>query len=281
MMEPMASVLPPWLRSLRQTEIVQPVQRDPRSRGGTLLGLSMDEAKSATDWGQADFDTPCRGLSPSDLALLYAYILQLRHLEELTSAFGQILADHHFDHKPVVLDLGCGPCTGWFALAAILDSETPFEYIGIDRSVAMRDLGERLVSVAARCSRFAENRYQLRAEIADVEWTRPPKWQTIIVVISFLFASRSLDPEQLTADLNALIERIGRGSVAIVYTNSAKPGPNRKFGDFVDHLKQSGFTLVTEDTGQVVSDRSDKLFKLRYALLYRSRQDILERKAAK
>lgn len=84
---------------------------DPRSQGGTLLGLSAADAKEAVEWGQADFDAAASGLSPDDLVLLYAYFLQLRHLEELTTAFRQMLLNQSIDDTPVVLDLGCGPCT--------------------------------------------------------------------------------------------------------------------------------------------------------------------------
>lgn len=277
----MESGLSPWLQHLRETEIVQPVQRDQRTGGDAVLGLSADAAKEAAGWGQADFDVPFGNLSPDDRVLLYAYFFQRRHLVELTHAFRQILSNHGLQGEPVVLDLGCGPCTGGLALAAVLRSKTSFEYIGIDRSDAMRKLGARLVSVAARNREVSEIRCHWASEIAGLAWNRPPSWHTVIVIVSYLFASRTLDSKQLADDLNELLQQIGRGDVAILYTNSAKPGPNRKFGAFANRLKQFGFELVTDDTGRIESQRSDRPYELRYALFYRSRQRILERSEEK
>ncbi len=93
--------------------------------------------------GQADFDSPCGGLSSDDLALLYAYWIQLGHVEELVEAFGQHLSGCNID-RPVVIDLGCGPFTGGLAVASALEPPNGFTYIGMDRASAMRRLGERL-----------------------------------------------------------------------------------------------------------------------------------------
>lgn len=278
-MKPMAveSILPPWLEGLRRTEIVRRVLDDARSKGATLFGLSADDAKAAVGWGQADFDQPAGGLSPDDLVLLYAYFLQRRHLEELTYAFRQMLSNQHLDDTPVVLDLGCGPCTGALALAAVLGSNASFEYIGVDRSVAMRRLGARLAAFAARSPDAAEIRCQWAGEIDNVEWDHPPRWRTVLVIVSYLFASRTLDPTSLANDLNEFLKQIGRGQVAILYTNSARAGPNRGLREFANRLNRFGFKQIRDDVGRIESQQSNKRYDLRYALFYRSRQNTLER----
>ena len=270
------STLPAWLQGLRRTEIVRRVLDDPRSQGGTLLGLSADDAIEAVGWGQADFDKPASGLSPDDLVLLYAYFLQRRHLEELTNAFRQMLSNQQLDDTPVVLDLGCGPCTGALALAAVLGSDASFEYIGVDRSAAMRRLGTRLAAFATRSPDAAEIHCQWAAEIDSIEWNSPPRWRTVLAIVSYLFASRTLDPTSLANDLNEFLKRIGRGQVAILYTNSARAGANRGLRDFADRLKQFGFRQIRDDVGRIESQRSDKWYELRYALFYRGRQNILK-----
>lgn len=78
-----AAKLPDWLDRLRTAEITDRVRDDPRSRGGTVLGMDRAGAFAAIGGGQADFDAPLGDLSPDDLALLYAYLNQKGHLEEL------------------------------------------------------------------------------------------------------------------------------------------------------------------------------------------------------
>ena len=240
-----------------------------------MLGLSVTDAKDATEWGRADFDMPCRGLSPNDRVLLYAYLYQPRHLEELTNAFQQLLREHRFDSKPVVLDLGCGPCTGGLALAATLSPDASFEYIGVDRSDAMRELGARLASIAVRDGNVAEMNCRWAVDIDSVAWEDPPSWRSVLVIVSYLLASPTLDPKRLADDLNKLLKRIGRGSVAILYTNSPMAERNRGFADFAGRLAQFGFSLITADTGSIESQRSTRSYSLRYALFYRARQNTL------
>ena len=271
----MQSGLPSWLERLRRHEIVERVRGDRRSRGGTILGLSADDAKKATEWGQADFDAPWRGLTPSDRVLLYAYFMQPRHLEELTNALRQLFREHRLDSEPVVLDLGCGPCTGGLALAATLGADASCEYIGVDRSDAMRELGARLASIAVQDANVAAMNCRWAAELGSVEWESPPSWRSVLVIVSYLFASPTLNPMRLANDLNQFLKRIGRGSVAILYTNSAREQPNRGFTDFAKGLKQFGFSLITEDTGQIQSQRRDRSYSLRYALFFRARGSVL------
>ena len=46
----------------------------------------------AINWGQADFDEPTGALSAEDRVLLYSYLNQLGHLEELSEAFHQVFS---------------------------------------------------------------------------------------------------------------------------------------------------------------------------------------------
>ena len=73
--------------------------------------MDMGGAFEAIGGGQADFDAPCGDLTPDDLALLYAYLNQKGHLEELVAAFGQLLTRSK-PPNPIVVDIGCGPFTG-------------------------------------------------------------------------------------------------------------------------------------------------------------------------
>ena len=219
--------LPEWLRDLWTTEVVRRVQRDPRSRGGRLLGLSRAEAIDAIGGGQAPFDEPHGDLSPADRVLLYAHFNQKGHLEELTEAFRMVFSNT-VPCGLIVVDLGCGPATGGLALAGVLPSPT-FDYIGVDQSQAMRRLGEHLAGCAPQLNQV---RRRWADDLKAVDWDRAPGWQPVLVIDSYLLASPTLNPRRVVADLDELLTKLGNGRVTMLYTNSPKQGRNRKLSAF-------------------------------------------------
>lgn len=264
--------LPDWLQALRKVEITDRVRTDPRSEGNSLLGMSADAAQRAIAFGQANFAEARGNLSPDDLVLLYAHLNQLGHIEELVEAFRQYFSDSSLP-DPIVLDLGCGPFTGGLALAATL-TESRFDYIGVDASEAMRLLGERLASSTLIPGEVT----RLWAPTVDaVEWPHPPGWREVIVIVSYLFASPTLDSEALFHDLIALLDRLGRGGVTLLYTNSIRDKANRAYPAFRDNLRGADFRVVEDASGEIVVGRRDGPMQrpLRYALLRRKRRGKL------
>ena len=258
--------LPHWLQELRKVEVVDRVLADPRSRRRTFLGLTKDKAMICIDWGKAQFDEPWGDMSPADRALLYAYFNQKGHLEELTDAFRQIFANRMPD-APIVIDLGCGPATGALALAGVLDPPD-FDYIGVDQAVAMRDLGERL---AASTSRLEAVRRRWASDLDSVEWEAPPRWRPVLVIVSYLLASRTLKPAELVGRLDALLARLGNGRVTMLYTNSARPDANRNFPAFEEAMRRTSFTKPADGTGEIIIERwaGEQRRCLRYAMFHR------------
>ena len=269
----MSPPLPRVLEDLRRTEIVERLRKDPRSAGGLPLGLDQAAAAEAINWGQADFDEPVGHFSAEDRVLLYAYWNQKRHLEELSEAFRQLFSSGPPKQSLIVVDLGCGPFTGGLALGGHLGSQARFDYIGVDRSQAMCGLGEHLASAAERMDEFPRvNRHWVSA-ISEVDWRQPPGWRPVVVVVSYLLASASLDVEVLVRELNLLLARLSRGETTLVYTNSPKPDPNSSFPIFRDALLRIGFRSVADDEGSVQTER--RTFVLRYALFHRRKRSRL------
>ena len=259
--------LPHWLEELRRVQVTNRVRSDPRSEGRTLFGMDMAQAFEAIGAGQADFDATCGDLSPDDLALLYAYVNQKGHLEELITAFGQLLAGSK-PSNPIVVDIGCGPFTGGLALAATLGQDPCFDYIGIDRADSMRQLGARLA-----CSDLLPGRVTSHwaADVDSVEWRQPPGWREVIVIVSYLFASPTLDAGAMFADLDRLLRRLGHGAVTLLYTNSAREEANRKYPGFRQKLEEADFRVHAEDQGEIVVERwnGPQRRMLFYALFHR------------
>ena len=259
-----------FIQNLRQAEIVDRVQSDARTDGDLLLGVDWATAMAALDWGQADFDQPIGTLSAEDRVLLYAYWNQKGHVAELSEAFRQMFANSRPRDPFIVVDLGCGPFTGGLAFAGQLGADERFDYIGIDRSREMRRFGEKLAAAlddkpeAPRISR------QWAPDITSVHWTPPKGWRPVLVIVSFLLASPTLDVEALLDGLSRLLRTVGRGEVTVLYTNSAKPGPNRNLPVFRAVLLDAGLREVVNDVGTVQTERSTRA--LRYALFHRPKQ---------
>ena len=230
--------------------------------------MDMGGAFEAIGGGQADFDAPCEDLSPDDLALLYAYLNQKGHLEELVAAFGQLLAGSKL-RDPIVVDIGCGPFTGGLALAATLGPDPCFDYIGVDRADSMRRLGARLA-----CSDLVPGRVTTHwaSGVDSLEWQHPPGWREVIVIVSYLFASPTLDAEGMFDDLERLLRQLGHGAVTLLYTNSTRTEPNRQYRGFRKRLVGAGFRVHAEDQGEIVVERSSRPRKLYYALFHRPRR---------
>ncbi len=274
----MLVVLPDWLKQLYDTEVVRRVKNDPRTIPGTALGVSPDDVQHQTiGWGQAEFDEPWGNLSPDDRALLYAYFLQRGHLEELTEAFRMLFSDSHPKGELIVVDLGCGPCTGGLAIAGALGSDSRFDYIGVDRSRAMRSLGEQLAKATHGFDEASQIDHHWYADVSEVDWTSTLGWRPVFIIASYLLASPTLDATKLVADLDNLLKELGRGSVTVLYTNSITLDANYNFPEFKNALLGVGFRIVTDDEGVINIQRwaGQRSRRLRYALFHRPEQSML------
>jgi SAM-dependent methyltransferase len=267
-----------WLESLRRTEITNVVRDDPRSTGSLLFGLPVPQIfDEVIGGGQADFDSPWRRLSPDDRVLLYAYLNQKGHIEELIEAFSLLFRDSSIQ-DPVVIDLGCGPFTAGLALAAARGSSATFTYVGVDRSSAMLRFGEKLACAAIVASGLPDGERQWVPSLDAVVWKRAPGWRPVIVVVSYLLASPTLDAAQLVSHLGSLLARIGRGPVTVLYTNAPSSAANRSFPLFRGALEGAGFVLIAEENGTIQIERMSgaRNRELRYALFHRQARDVLD-----
>ena len=272
-------MLPEWLKRLRRSEVTDRVKNDPRTAMGTVLGVNPDEAISgAAGWGQADFDEPWGDLSPDDRALLYAYFLQLGHLEELVTAFGQLFGDDDPPRDPIVVDLGCGPFTGGLAVAGQFHPDARLDYFGVDRSQTMHRLGARLACAAEQVHGLPRIRCHWATDLPTVPWDDPPGWRPVFVIVSYLFASPTLDVDTLVVGLDELLPKLGRGSVTVLYTNSARDDANREFPIFRSMLHDRGFELRVDGVADIDIARGFvmKNRRLRYALFHRPSRKTLK-----
>lgn len=252
--------------------VVAPVQAHADTDSARLLGVSTSDVfAEVIGGGQADFDKPWKHLSPDDRALLYAYLNQKRHVEELFHAFTMLFSASEI-HNPILIDLGCGPFTAGLAFTAALTEGRRFSYIGVDRSESMCRLGARLAEAAARESGSSFIDLIWARSIAEVPWSNAQCWRPVIVIASFLLASPSLDVSQLVEELEILLTRIGRGPVTLLYTNAVGSNANRSFAAFRMALQDNDFRMIKDDIGRIEGTRT---LELRYALFQRDTRDLL------
>lgn len=270
-------VVPEWLQALYQHEIKGRAATDPRSVPGTWLGVPGDRVYGEViDFGQADFDRPVElqvgaqrvRLEPADRALLYAVYNQGRHLEELSYALSQLLESKDPPARTTLLDIGCGPATAGLAMAGALGNAIPFRYFGVDRSRAMRELGEHLMRTARTGGALHPGTKHWFGESPDRAPCGPIRGELCVVALSYLFASGSLDEAALAEDLIGTLARIGKGEKAILYTNSADDRANQKFPTFQRRLELAGFEVLT-DKITVFTQTTKQPKKIRYALFFR------------
>jgi SAM-dependent methyltransferase len=269
--------IPNWLAQLRRQEIIDVVKNHPTTHDDLVLNLSTEEIfNQVIGGGQADFDTPYRHLSGAERALLYAYFNQPSHLKELIEAFSQLFRNGPPQDPLIVVDAGCGPFTGGLALSAVIN--TPFSYIGVDRSMSMRDLGERLAGSAENLGALNCSDRQWVADFDGIKWQRPPDWRPILVIASYVLASPTLDVAAFVRNIERVCNLFGRGPATVLYTNSPLPWPNRNLDLFRNCLRGVGFRIVADDRGEITIDRYNEVRtrELRYALFQRDAQAVLK-----
>ena len=99
----------------------------------------------------------------------------------------------------------------------------------------------------------------------------------MVVVVSYLLASPTLNAAELIGELEELLRKLGRGPVTVLYTNSIRPDANLSFPVFRQELEGAGFELIADDTGRIDIERlqGQRERRLRYALFHRQSQNLL------
>ena len=219
-------------------------------------------------------------LSPADRVDLYSYWNLPAHVFEMLAYLERFLADVA-DAEIAgmhILDIGCGPMTAGLALAQHVSARVPIEYIGVDISLAMLGKARHLEQYARDCG-LLHRGSSLRFATSLAEVAHGPRtWKPLIVILSFLLASRTLDIAQLVDDLVAYAERLGSGSVSVLYTNSAEDIANLRFPEFQAALERYAFTLHAHGNEEVIRYQlpsGQRTRRIRYALFHRHEQTTL------
>ncbi len=176
--------------------------------GGSIFGLTKDDIlEHVLMRGRADFGEPYRHITAEQKVLIYCFFNMKKHFFTSYAVY-QIVLDSlkavfaMADYQPVFIDLGCGPMTSGLALADLLHTTTGhtirMDYIGVDIAPPMLERAERFEEVRffAEGSNFYYYRNWNDIPIELLK-TMASRQTPIILNASYLFASRSLDGEDL------------------------------------------------------------------------------------
>lgn len=260
----------PWLEKLRTRMIVRPIQTDARTLQDNPhrrpLGKDVNWIfNHAIGGGQANFDAPIADLTSQDRVMLYAYLNQKAHVDELIHAFNQLLTNSKFPNNATIIDIGCGPFTAGLALANVVGDSVPYRYFGVDHSVSMCKLGSILADAVTTERQFhPKTEIVFHQHIDGINFGEVKGSEIIIFVLSYLLASDSVDIEELAQQIKTARDKVGFGAAVLLYTNTGRERARIRYPDFRKSLTAVGFIEQTEKVE--VFKESDKDRLLHYAL---------------
>lgn len=204
------------IESLFRTRINKLVLSHPNSDGPTIcLGYNIPAVlNDILERGRTDFNAPYKELGPEEKVLLYCYFNMKKHFftsyavfQRMKTTFETFFADDVYE--PIFIDLGCGPLTSGLALADLMNTEVgkpiKLTYIGIDiaKSMLNKALEFSKCELFDKASKFFF--FKSWDEITlDLMNGLGGKNAPILINASYLFASKSLNPEQLVAFVKKL-----------------------------------------------------------------------------
>ena len=137
----------------------------------------------------------------------------------------------------------------------------------------MRALGERFATAMEHFADAPRIERHWASTVSEVRWQRPPTWRATLVIVSFLLASHSLDPEVLVKELDELLARVGRGETTLTIRTPPEKAPIATSQPSGTPWRTPGFRLTEDAMGSVTTRH--RTLELRYALFHRRQRRTL------
>jgi SAM-dependent methyltransferase len=223
--------------------ITLPVLNHPKTDWETnvSLGYPFDFIRrQVIKMGRADFrdghDHHKFGdLSADEKVLLYCFINMKQHFFESLATFrhyrSRLAPLVNAERRLLMIDLGCGPGTAALALAEIFDEPT-LHYVGLDQAKPMLEKARGLfeaakaASLLAPASRIKTTTSWSTARQAAGALNKPVN---VLLKASYLFASETLDVDDVCHLIRALRNRPVVERLLLTYTNSSADTAGQKF----------------------------------------------------
>lgn len=238
-----------------ERKIVSPIRLHPRTIWHTvLLGFSKNEIRyDIIELGQANFDKEYAGvLTGKDIVMLYCYFNMRKHYFTSLSMFERLdnlLNIYRSTKRIKFIDIGCGPATSGIALVDYINSKTDspvlLDYFGIDIYASMRDTGADFMK-----NEIVDNRSRIRLMegFNDLNFEELQDGSCILINTCYLFASPSLDVEQLATLVNKVRSQNTAVLKYLLFQNPSDKEKSRKYFQFKELIAPFEVTYSEVDT---------------------------------
>ena len=206
-----------------------------------LLGYDKFIVRSEIiKFGQANFDTNYNNLNPTQIVKLYCYLNMRKHyfsslyLFERCTWLKKIISNQG---RTKFIDIGCGPATSGIALTDYLNSEAEsqkqFDYFGIDIYQSMLEAASYLMTNQVYKN---VNYQQYEKSIKTIDTNYLTNANSILLNACYLFASPSLEIDDLVEDINSLLNAYKTKPRFLFFQNVIDPNKNFKYEIFKNKL---------------------------------------------
>ena len=238
-----------------------------------LLGYNqMVIRNDIIKYGQAHFDDTYRNLSANDVVKLYSFFNMRKHYYSslhLFERFSHIADFHGTNGRIKFIDVGCGPATSGIALVDYLHTingdTVSFDYFGVDYYRSMRQEAQYMMQNAVYENTNAT--FFMRS-LGDIDFRDLENANSIFINTCYLFASDSLNEEQLAKEVLNVKRSKRDVPFYILFQNTTDPAKNIKYRNFKRHLCYDREPMLKVNSWIRYNNRRNSLFKPTEELVY-------------
>ena len=231
-----------FTEKLFNTKFINYIRNHPQTQWHqVLLGYDKFIVRSEViKFGQANFDNNYKKLNPAEVVKLYCYLNMRKHYYSSLYLFERCLwlkKIISLEGCAKFIDIGCGPATSGIALTDYLNSDElslkQFDYFGVDSYQSMLDAASDLMTndVYENCSC-----QQYVKSIKSIDVNNLSNANSILLNACYLFASPSLEIDDLVLDVNNLLEINKTKPRFLFFQNTIEPNKNIKYESFKNKL---------------------------------------------
>ncbi|MBW4570110.1 MAG: class I SAM-dependent methyltransferase [Tolypothrix carrinoi HA7290-LM1] len=223
----------------------------------SYINKDFQKIRAIVGGGQADFDTPFRGLTPKERVLVYCNRNMQQHVVSQKYLFEKhkdIFDKYIFDPntKLLFIDFGCGPLTSGIALALHYAKSAKnsgekinFNYIGMDKAKSMLEKASEFSLYSGlfhsnttfqffnTYANYSPNFIEVLCDYIDNHISD----KTLIVLnFSYLFASPSLKVDRLISFVKNLLNKYLYKEVCLIFQNPQGINLNKNWHFFQNQV---------------------------------------------
>lgn len=207
----------PAFRTAFAKHVLGPVKEGSPAWPDLVLGRDMTSNLEIINYGRVNFSNQLPmfeedGISPDEQVLLYCYYIMRQHYCSSANIYKSMSVRLKAQMeaamgKVQLIDIGCGPATCGLAFAEqFLDTAPKMRYNGIDISVAMRNMGEKLIKDTLN-EQLRYRFFESFNELNDTYWDAISETPSLVIFnLSYFFSN--VDPAFSEALANRICDII-------------------------------------------------------------------------